>query len=47
MSVKLAIVFDVTYGTNRAMAEIVARAAGAGVRLLRVAETAPEAVGNA
>lgn len=48
-AVKLAIVFYSTYGTNHAMAEIAAeaaRAAGAEVRLLRVAETAPEAVVN-
>ena len=47
MTVKLAIVFYSTYGTNHRMAEIAAeaaRAAGAEVRLLRVAETAPEAV---
>lgn len=50
MSVRLAIVYYSTYGTNRAMAEIAAEAAlaaGAEVRLLRVAETAPEAVVNA
>lgn len=50
MSVKLAILFYSTYGTNHAMAEIAAeaaRAAGAEVRLLRIAETAPEAVVNA
>lgn len=44
MAVKLAIVFYSTYGTNHAMAEVAAeaaRAAGAEVRLLRVAETAP------
>jgi hypothetical protein len=44
MSVKLAILFYSTYGTNRAMAEIAAeaaRAAGAEVKLLRIAETAP------
>jgi NAD(P)H dehydrogenase (quinone) len=49
-AVKLAIVYYSTYGTNHAMAEIAAeaaRAAGAEVRLLRVAETAPEAVVNA
>ena len=43
-NVKLAIVFYSTYGTNRTMAEIAAeaaRAAGAEVRLRRVAETAP------
>ncbi len=48
-TVKLAIVYYSTYGTNHAMAEIAAeaaRAAGAEVRLLRVAETAPEAVVN-
>jgi NAD(P)H dehydrogenase (quinone) len=42
--VKLAIVYYSTYGTNHAMAEIAAEAAreaGAEVRLLRVAETAP------
>jgi NAD(P)H dehydrogenase (quinone) len=45
--VKLAIVFYSTYGTNHRMAEIAAeaaRAAGAEVRLLRVAETAPAEV---
>ena len=49
-AVKLAIVYYSTYGTNHAMAEIAAeaaKAAGAEVRLLRVAETAPEAVVNA
>lgn len=49
-NVKLAILFYSTYGTNHAMAEIAAeaaRAAGAEVRLLRIAETAPEAVVNA
>ena len=49
MSVKLAILFYSTYGTNHAMAEIAAeaaRAAGAEVRLLRISETAPEAVVN-
>jgi NAD(P)H dehydrogenase (quinone) len=48
-AVKLAIVYYSTYGTNHTMAEIAAeaaRAAGAEVRLLRVAETAPEAVVN-
>lgn len=47
MSVKLAIMFYSTYGTNHTMAEIAAeaaKAAGAEVRLLRIAETAPEAV---
>ncbi|MCB6178949.1 NAD(P)H:quinone oxidoreductase [Rhodobacter sp. Har01] len=49
-AVKLAIIYYSTYGTNHAMAEIAAeaaRSAGAEVRLLRVAETAPEAVVNA
>lgn len=49
MSVKLAILFYSTYGTNRAMAEIAAeaaRAAGAEVKLLRIAETAPESAVN-
>lgn len=48
-TVKLAILFYSTYGTNQTMAEIAAdaaRAAGAEVRLLRIAETAPEAVVN-
>lgn len=48
-AVKLAVIYYSTYGTNHAMAEIAAeaaRAAGAEVRLLRVAETAPEAVVN-
>lgn len=48
-NVKLAILFYSTYGTNHAMAEIAAeaaRAAGAEVRLLRIAETAPEVVVN-
>ncbi len=47
MAVKLAIVFYSTYGTNHAMAEVAAeaaRAAGAEVRLRRVAETAPAEV---
>jgi NAD(P)H dehydrogenase (quinone) len=46
-AVKLAIVYYSTYGTNRTMAEIAAeaaRASGAEVRLLRVAETAPAEV---
>lgn len=46
-TVKLAVIFYSTYGTNHQMAEIAAdaaRAAGAEVRLLRVAETAPKAV---
>jgi NAD(P)H dehydrogenase (quinone) len=48
-TVKLAILFYSTYGTNHAMAEIAAdaaRAAGAEVKLLRIAETAPEAAVN-
>lgn len=47
MTVKLAIVFYSSYSTNLQMARIAAedaRAAGAEVRLLRVAETAPEDV---
>ena len=47
MTVKLAVLFYSTYGTNHRMAEIAAeagRAAGAEVRLLRIAETAPESV---
>lgn len=47
MTVKLAIVFYSTYGTNHHMATIAAeaaKAAGAEVRLLRVAETAPAEV---
>jgi NAD(P)H dehydrogenase (quinone) len=47
MSVRLTIVFYSTYGTNHRMAEIAAeaaRAAGAEVRLRRVAETAPAEV---
>lgn len=46
-NVKLAILFYSTYGTNHQMAELAAdaaRAAGAEVRLLRIAETAPQAV---
>jgi len=49
MTVKLAVLFYSTYGTNHAMAEIAAeaaRTAGAEVKLLRIAETAPEAVVN-
>lgn len=49
MPVKLAVVFYSTYGTNYAMATTAAeaaKAAGAEVRLLRVAETAPEAAVN-
>jgi NAD(P)H dehydrogenase (quinone) len=44
MTVKLTIAFYSTYGTNHRMAEIAAeaaRAAGAEVRLRRIAETAP------
>lgn len=44
MSVRLAIVYYSTYGTNHAMAEIAAeaaRAAGAEVRVLKVPETVP------
>jgi len=47
MSVKLAVVYYSTYGTNYQMASIAAeaaRAAGAQVRLLKVAETVPAAV---
>src|SRR4051812_43238495 len=46
-NVRLAVIYYSTYGTNHQMAEIAAeaaRAAGAEVRLLRVAETAPEGV---
>jgi NAD(P)H dehydrogenase (quinone) len=46
-SVRLAIVYYSTYGTNHQMAEIAAeaaRAAGAEVRLLKVKETAPAEV---
>lgn len=46
-AVKLAVIFYSTYGTNHQMAEIAAeagKAAGAEVRLLRVAETAPQSV---
>jgi NAD(P)H dehydrogenase (quinone) len=49
MTVKLAIVYYSTYGTNHKMAEIAAeaaRAAGAEVKVLRVAETAPAEVVN-
>jgi NAD(P)H dehydrogenase (quinone) len=49
MSVKLAIIYYSTYGGNYAMAKVAAKAAeaaGAEVRLRRVAETAPEAVVN-
>ncbi len=44
---KIAIIFYSTYGTNHAVAEEAARAAreaGAEVRLLKVAETAPQSV---
>ncbi|MBW7921409.1 MAG: NAD(P)H:quinone oxidoreductase [Rubellimicrobium sp.] len=47
MSVKLAIVYYSTYGTNHTMATIAAEAAhaaGAEVRVLKAAETAPAAV---
>ncbi len=47
MAVKLAIIFYSTYGTNHEMASIAAEAAkatNAEVRLLKVAETAPEEV---
>lgn len=47
MSVKLAIIYYSTYGTNHQMATIAAEAAtqaGAEVRLLKVRETAPAAV---
>lgn len=47
MSVKLAVVYYSTYGTNFEMASIAAeaaKAAGAEVRLLKVAETAPAEV---
>jgi NAD(P)H dehydrogenase (quinone) len=49
MTVKLAVLFYSTYGTNAAMAEIAAeaaRSAGAEVKLFRIAETVPEAVVN-
>src|SRR5574343_606930 len=49
MTVKLAIVYYSTYGTNHKMAEIAAeaaRAAGAEVKVLRIAETAPAEVVN-
>lgn len=49
MSVKLAIIYYSTYGTNHQMADIAAeaaRAAGAEVRLLKAPETAPDAVVN-
>ena len=47
MSVKLAIIYYSTYGTNHQMATIAAeaaRAAGAEVRLLKVAETVPDEI---
>ena len=46
-TVRLAVVYYSTYGTNHAMAEVAAeaaRAAGAEVRLLKVRETAPPEV---
>jgi NAD(P)H dehydrogenase (quinone) len=46
-NVRLAVIYYSTYGTNHAMAEVAAQAAreaGAEVRLLKVAETAPESV---
>ncbi|QYK41400.1 MAG: NAD(P)H:quinone oxidoreductase [Paracoccaceae bacterium] len=49
-NVKLAVLYYSTYGTNRAMAEAAAKAAeaaGAEVRLRRIAETAPDDVVNA
>lgn len=49
MTVKLAIIYYSTYGTNYQMASIAAdaaREAGAEVRLLKAPETAPEAVVN-
>ncbi|WP_313076159.1 NAD(P)H:quinone oxidoreductase [Melaminivora sp.] len=47
MAIKLAVIYYSTYGTNHQMAQIAAeaaRAAGADVRLLKVAETAPAEV---
>ena len=47
MRVQLAVVYYSTYGTNYQIASIAAeagKAAGAQVRLLKVAETAPAAV---
>ncbi|HET8656413.1 MAG TPA: NAD(P)H:quinone oxidoreductase [Longimicrobiaceae bacterium] len=47
MNIKLAVVYYSTYGTNHAMAEVAAEAAGeagAEVRLRKVKETAPPAV---
>lgn len=49
MTVKLAVIYYSTYGTNHKMAEIAAeaaRAAGAEVKVLRIAETAPADVVN-
>ena len=46
-NVRLAVIYYSTYGTNHAMADVAAaaaREAGAEVRLLKVHETAPEAV---
>jgi NAD(P)H dehydrogenase (quinone) len=47
MPVKLAVIYYSSYGTNHAMAEIAAeaaRAAGAEVKVLKIAETAPAEV---
>ena len=47
MTVKLAVIYYSTYGTNHQMAQTAAEAAreaGAEVRVLKVAETAPQAV---
>lgn len=49
MSVKLAVIYYSTYGTNHQMASIAAeaaKAAGAEVRLLKAPETAPDAAVN-
>jgi multimeric flavodoxin WrbA len=49
MAVKVAVIYYSTYGTNHAIAEIAAeaaRAAGAEVKVLRAAETAPADVVN-
>lgn len=49
MTVKLAVIYYSTYGTNHKMAEIAAeaaRASGAEVKVLRIAETAPADVVN-
>ena len=48
-SVRLAVIYYSTYGTNHRMAQVAveaAQAAGAEVRLLKVPETAPEGVVN-